>query len=415
METAGVSWNLGHEDLKLVLGRRELSSGESIYYPINDNFREVFYDFSLKKQSEIPSRNKEAMDKRHIRLRERGTIKLNKEKVKLDRLLQREKKRKNSKRKSKTKKNGSKRDRLGDSKKSKNNKPRKTKKRGIGKSAIQHDIKNKLLELELMEFPDEFEAKNDHDEHDEEDEEKINDHNGDAMEIDQDEDEESNDDNEASLLRLPRPSVANTFVGTSFYGHNDNEHKLMSLFNSLAMFSGHLLEVAVLGGPRMFDPRILFPPNITPTQLAMSMENTSPSFTTTWAQTLYRNEPHGGGVSPYDRIMVTLVRGGWRDLLHRLSELDKKNPLNNSREDRQLLRNNWCTQKSMYWFSDGPEAINDLSWPEYARRLLVAYDLEREGRDSKDGKYKYKIANAVPQNVVCNYQLCHYILDCNYR
>ena len=38
----------------------------------------------------------------------------------------------------------------------------------------------------------------------------------------------------------------------------------------------------------------------------------------------------------------------------------------------------------MYWFSDGPETINDLSWPEYARRLLVAYDLEREGRDSKD-------------------------------
>ena len=28
---------------------------------------------------------------------------------------------------------------------------------------------------------------------------------------------------------------------------------------------------------------------------------------------------------------------------------------------------------------------------------------------------KIKIANAVPQNVVCNYQLCHYILDCNYR
>ena len=28
---------------------------------------------------------------------------------------------------------------------------------------------------------------------------------------------------------------------------------------------------------------------------------------------------------------------------------------------------------------------------------------------------KIKIANAVPQYVVCNYQLCHYILDCNYR
>jgi hypothetical protein len=53
--TAGMSWNLGHEDLKVVFGRRELSNGESIYYPINDNFREVFYDFSLKKQSEIPS------------------------------------------------------------------------------------------------------------------------------------------------------------------------------------------------------------------------------------------------------------------------------------------------------------------------------------------------------------------------
>ena len=28
---------------------------------------------------------------------------------------------------------------------------------------------------------------------------------------------------------------------------------------------------------------------------------------------------------------------------------------------------------------------------------------------------KIKKANAVPQNVVCNYQLCHYTLDCNYR
>ena len=105
------------------------------------------------------------------------------------------------------------------------------------------------------------------------------------------------------------------------------------------------------------------------------MDQSRPTFSTASTARFYK-EP--GITSVFDKLMVSLVRIAFREMLHRLATADAKNPMVPNWEMRYTARS------SMYWFLKGSECINDISWPEYARRLLMALDLEREGADVKD-------------------------------
>ena len=112
-----------------------------------------------------------------------------------------------------------------------------------------------------------------------------------------------------------------------------------------------------------------FPPALSPMMLAHVMDQSRPTFSTASTARFYK-EP--GITSVFDKLMVSLVRIAFREMLHRLATADAKNPMVPNWEMRYTARS------SMYWFLKGSECINDISWPEYARRLLMALDLERE-------------------------------------
>ena len=380
----GSQQQLGHEDLKLVLGMRELSNGTHLYYPIKDNFREVHFDFHLKEQDQIPQRNKDAMAKRHERILQTGMNRLDKAEDKEEKILERAWKRAVTAQNKRARK----RDRVGRIRRPSGGK-RKPKKRGKGKSAIQHDMKNKVLELEMSEYPEEFEPKRMVQQYDASSHASSSSSSSSSSASSSSSSASTSSTSPAaaaptmvsSLPLLPRPSHANTFRGTSFFGVEEDTTKLMSLYNSLSMFEEHFEDLSIVD-QHLFDRRHIFPPKITPVHLAMYLEHDRPTFTTVHSSSLYRGTMND--ISPFDRIMIILVRAAWRDMLNRLSTLDSSNQMNRPTYDRTLGVNVFTSEKSLYWFSEGPETINDLSWPEYARRILVAYDMERDSKDLAD-------------------------------
>jgi len=99
------------------------------------------------------------------------------------------------------------------------------------------------------------------------------------------------------------PSLTNTFRGTSFYKSNEDATHLMTLWNSLSMFEDYLDDC--VGLSNWFDRKLIFPPEVSPIQLAMYLENDKPTFTTCQTAQLYKGV--SATISPYDRMMVSGV------------------------------------------------------------------------------------------------------------
>jgi hypothetical protein len=173
------------------------------------------------------------------------------------------------------------------------------------------------------------------------------------------------------LPPIPRPRPGCDFSGTVFHGRDDEVGDLMSFWSSLQVYKGCLEDYA--DGFEVMQA--CFPPALTPIMLARVMEESGPAFSTASTARFYK-EP--GITSVFDKLMVSLVRIAFREMLHRLATADAENPMVPNWEMRYTARS------SMYWFLKGSECINDISWPEYARRLLTALDREREGTHVED-------------------------------
>ena len=370
----GSLWNLGDKDLKVVVAHRELADGSKVYYPVEDNLRQVKWDFDFGVGA--TKRNRETAAKRLVRIRQIAYKKIGKdeaaakrrvhaaecarmrEEKKIMMQLEKEKRKEVLLRKRKRKE-------LEKPKVSRTN-------RHEQRKIIAHMAKTRRLYLEVRQFPVEFEEKSS---------DPIVETSSKLKTLSEGDGERGDrkhtmvDRSNSAALQMsahpiPRPKIGNDFSGTAFYNHNDEVSDLISLWSALQVYKGCLADYAESSD----IIETCFPPALSPIMLAHVMEQKLPSFSTIATAKFYR-EPTV--ISMFDKIVSVLVRVAFREMLNRLATHDSENPLVPNWQMR------YTTRSSMYCFFKGPECVNDVTWPEYTRRLLSALDRERDGADIK--------------------------------